>query len=104
MNKKLKQLLKKHITEIKSMYPEVYIEVDMVIDDILVDIGSHKISDEERYEDLIDKLNAEYDEKGYYYVYWGVDSSLTCDNLALLEDVVKEPVTENPIEKKVVNF
>ena len=80
MKKRLKQLIKKHVNEIKSIYPEVYIEVDMVMDDILVDIGFKGISDEEKYEDLIDKLNREYDDKGYDYVYWGDNDNLTRKN------------------------
>ena len=104
MNKKLKQLIKKHVNEIKSMDPEVYIEIEEDGDEIFISVGSHKNSDEERYEDLIDKLNVEYDKKGYYYVYWGDNDSLTCDNLVLLEDIDRIPMNENSQEKKVVNF
>ena len=103
MNKKLKRLIKKHVDIVKSMYPELYIEVDMVLDDILVSINSQAISNEERYEDLIYDFFMEYESKGYFDVYWGVNSSLTCDNLALLEDFVKAPEEEIP-KKKVINF
>jgi len=104
MKKRLKQLIKKHVNKIKSIYPELYIEVDMVIDDILVDIGSLDISKEKRYKDLMYDFIEEYESKGYFDVYWGVNDNLTCDNLTLLEDLVEAPVTENPQVKKVVNF
>ena len=104
MNKRLKQMIKKHVNIVKSMYPELYIEVDMVLDDILVSINSLEISDEEKYEDLIDNFSREYESKGYFDVYWGVASYLTCDNLSLLEDEVKAPETESSYEKRVVNF
>ena len=97
-------MIKKHIKIVKSMYPELYIEVDMVINDILVGINSLDIYDEEKFEDLMDKFSDEYESKGYFNIYWGVNSSLTCDNLTLLEDLVEAPVTENPQVKKVVNF
>ena len=103
MNKTLKRLIKKHIDIVKSIYPELYIEVDMVLDDILVSINSQVISNEERYEDLIYDFSKEYHSKGYFDVYWGVNSSLTCDNLELLEDFVKAPVEENS-KQRVINF
>ena len=104
MNKRLKQMIKKHIKIVKSMYPELYISVRMVGDDILVSIDSLDISNEEKYEDLMYDFIKEYDSKGYFDVCWGVNDNLTCDNLSLLEDVVKIPETENPQEKRVVNF
>ena len=103
MNKKLKQLIKKHVDIVKSMYPELYIEVDMVFDDILVGIDSHEISEEERYEDLIYDFAKEYESKGYFNIHWGVSDKLPCDNLALIEDFVKTPVEEN-LKQRVVNF
>ena len=107
MTKKVKQLLKKHINIVKKMYPELYFEVDMIGEDILVGINSLEISDEERYEDLIYDFSKEYESKGYFDIYWGVNSNLTCDNLSLLEDVVKIPEiekTENTKVKKAANF
>jgi len=107
MTKKVKQLLKKHINIVKKMYPELYVEVDMVGEDILVSIDSLDISDEEKYEDLIYDFIKEYQRKGYFDIYWGVNDNLTCDNLSLLEDVVKIPEaekTESFKEKRVVNF
>jgi len=103
MNKKLKRLIKKHVDIVKSIYPEVYIAVKMVYDDILVSIDSYDISEEERYEDLVDNFNEEYERKGYYYVYWGVNDTLTCDDLSLLEDFVKTPEKESP-KQSVINF
>ena len=104
MTKKVKQLLKKHIKIVKSMYPELYIEVDMVLDDILVSINSLDISNEEKYEDLMYDFIKEYDSKGYFEICWGVNDNLTCDNLSLLEDVVNTPEIESSQEKRVVNF
>ncbi|MCL1865562.1 MAG: hypothetical protein FWF73_07105 [Spirochaetes bacterium] len=95
MNKKLKQLIIKHINIVKSMYPEVYIEVDMIGDDILVGIDSLDISDEERYEDLMVNFIREYHSKGFLNVYWGVNDTLTCDNLSLLENSDKIPSVIN---------
>jgi hypothetical protein len=103
MTKKLKRLLKKHVDIVKSMYPELCIEVGMVIDDILIGISSQNISNEKKYKDLILTFIREYHSKGYYDVYWGVNSTLTCDNLVLLEDFVQIPEKENP-KKKVINF
>ena len=40
MNRKLKEMIKNHITTVKSMYPELYIEVKMHYDDILICIDS----------------------------------------------------------------
>ena len=105
MTKKVKQLLKKHISIVKKMYPDLYIEVDMIGEDILVSVDdSRDISDEDEYKALILTFIREYQSKGYFDIYWGVDSNLTCDNLSLLEDVVKIPEIENSQEKKVVNF
>ena len=107
MNKKVKQLLKKHINIMKKMYPELYISVKMVGDDILVGIDSLDISNEEKYEDLMYDFIKEYHRKGYADIYWGVNDNLTCDNLSLLEDAVKTPEiekTEISEEKRVVNF
>jgi len=94
MKKRLKQMIKKHINIVKSMYPELYFAVIMIGDDILVDIDSLDISNEEKYEDLMYEFIKEYDSKGYYYVYWGVDPTLTCDNLSLLEDFEQMPMKE----------
>jgi len=104
MTKKVKQLIKKHVNIVKNKYPQLYIEVDMVGEDILVGINSLAISNEVEYEALILSFIREYDEKGYFDIYWGVSSYLTCDNLTLLEDLDEAPVTENPQVKKVVNF
>ena len=91
MNKKYKQVLKKHINIIKSTYPELYIGVKMIYDDILVNINSLEISDSEEYEDLIYNFTKEYEKKGIFNIFWGVNISLTNDNLHLLEDEVKTP-------------
>ena len=104
MKKRLKQMIKKHINIVKSMYPELYFAVIMIGDDILVDINSLEISNEEKYEDLMNDFLDEYENKGYYYVYWGVNDNITCDNLSLLEDSVEAPVTEIVKEKKAANF
>jgi len=103
MNRKLKQLIKKHVDIVKSMYPELYVEVDMVIDDILIGIGYTDISDEERYEDLVDNFNKEFRRKEFLNVYWAVNDTLTSDNLALIEDFVKTPMKEN-LKQRVINF
>ena len=104
MKKRVKQLIKKHVNIVKVMYPELYVAVLMIGDNILVDIDSRDISNEERYIDLMYDFIKEYHRKGYADIYWGVDTNLTCDNLSLLEDSVKTPETEISIEKKVVNF
>ena len=104
MNKRIKKLIKRHVNIVKNIYPELYIAVKMVGDDILVGIDSLNISNEEKYGDLIYDFIKEYHRKGYANIYWGVNSSLTCDSLSLLEDAVKTPVTENFNEKNVVNF
>jgi len=110
MNKKLKRMIKKHVGIVKSMYPELYIKVIMVIDDILVSVSSLEISEEERYEDLMYDFIKEYEREGYWDVYWGVDDTLTCDKLELLEDFVKLPEKKEKILRKenpkqsVVNF
>ena len=103
MNKRLKRLIKKHVDIVKSMYPELYVEVDMVIDDILIGIGYTDISDEERYEDLVDNFNKEFRRKEFLNVYWAVNDTLTSDNLALIEDFVKTPMKEN-LKQRVINF
>ena len=89
MNKKYKQLIKKHVDTIKSMYPEVYIEVIMIYDNILIGIGSQDISKEDQYEALINDFIEEYDNKGFCNIFWAVNSSITKDDLHLLEDYVK---------------
>ena len=89
MNKKLKQLLTKHVDIIKSTYPEVYIEVEMDGDEIFIGIGSRDISKEDQYEALISDFIEEYYKKGFGNVIWAVNSSLTTDNLHLLEDYVQ---------------
>jgi len=89
MYKKYKQVLKKHVDIIKSTYPEVYIEVRMDWDEIFVCISSLEISDEAEYEDLIYNFIKEYHRKGLGNIFWGVDISLTKDNLHLIEDDVK---------------
>ena len=115
MNKKLKQLIKKHVGIVKSMYPELYVEVDMVIDDILIGIGYPDIPYEEKYEELVDNYNEEYESKGYYYVYWAVNDTLTCDKLEMLEDFVKiseqeeihrkeKIIRKENLKQSVVNF
>ena len=55
------------------------------------------------------KFIREYESRGYWYVYWGVSSSLTCDKLELLDDFVKIPEKEKILRKEntkqsVVNF
>ena len=104
MNKRLKQLIKKHIKIVKTIYPELYVEVEIFGDDIFVCIHSLDISNEEKYEDLMCDFIEEYDSKGYFDVYWGVNSSLTCDDLTMLEDFDKIPGRENSKERDVVNF
>ena len=104
MNKRLKQLIKKHVNIVKKMYPELYIKVKMVEDDILVSIDSLDISNEEKYEDLMSDFIEEYDGKGYFNIYWGVNDTLTCDDLSMLEDFDEVPRRENSKERDVVNF
>jgi len=89
MNKKYKQVLKKHVGIIKSTYPEVYVEVEEDWDEIFVRISSLEISDEAEYEGLIYTFIKEYHRKGLGNIFWGVDISLTKDNLHLIEDNVK---------------
>jgi len=91
MNKKYKQILKKHINIIKSAYPELYVEVKMIYDDILVDINSFKIFESEEYDDLIYNFTKEYEKKGIFNIFWGVNISLTHDKLHMIEDEVKTP-------------
>ena len=93
MYKKYKQIIKKHVKIIKSKYPEVYIEVTMILDNILVGIGSPDISKAGQYDALINDFIDEYDRKGFYNVniLWAVDASVTKDNLHLLEYDVKTP-------------
>ena len=98
MNRKLKEMLKNHITTVKHMYPEVYIDVDMVYDDILIGISSQEISNEPEYEKLILGFIEEYDSHGFYDVYWGVNSSLKSDNLTMFKNLIKVPKKE--ISKK----
>ena len=104
MNKRIKQLIKKHINIVKDMYPELYIAVIMIGDNILVDVDSQAISNEEKYEDLMYDFIREYHRKGYADIYWGVNSTLTRDNLDLIEDFVKAPEVKITQEKKVANF
>jgi len=89
MNKKYKQILKKHVDIIKSTYPELYIEVEEDWDEIFVSVDSLEISEEVKYEALIRDFYKEYYSKGIYNIFWGVDCTLTKDNLQLLEDYVK---------------
>ena len=103
MNKRRKQLIKKHVGIVKSIYPEVNIAVRMVMGNILVNINSLKISNEAKYEALIYDFVEEYDKKRYFDIIWGVNSSLTSDNLSLLEDFVEAPVKEN-FKQKAANF
>ena len=104
MTKKVKQLLRKQVNIVKNMYPELLIQVDMIGEDILVGIDSLNISKEKKYKDLMYDFIKEYHKKGYFDIYWGVSSYLTCDNLDLLEDLVKTPEAEIPVEKKAANF
>ena len=103
MNKKLKRLIKKHVDTVKSMYPEVYIEVEEDGDEIFVCIDSLDISNEVEYEALIIGFIREYHSKGFGAIYWGVNSTLTCDNLVILEDMDKALETEN-LKQRVINF
>ena len=98
MNKKYKQTIKKHVNLIKSMYPELYIEVIKDWDEIFISIDSQDISNREEYVDLIYSFIKEYHRKGLANVFWGVNSSLTKDDLHLLEDDVKTPKKEKIIE------
>ena len=102
MNKKFKQVLKKHIDIIKSKYPVVYIEVEMDGNEIFIGISSLDISNEVEYKALLRGFIKEYHEKGLGNIFWGVDSSLTKDNLLLLEDDVKTPKNvSNKVSKKI---
>ena len=76
----------------KSMYPEIYIAVRMDGDEIFISISSLEISNRKEYEDLLYNFIKEYHKKGFFNIFWGVKSSLTNDNLHLLEDSVKTPV------------
>jgi len=89
MNKKYKQLIKKHVDTIKSVYPDVYIEVEMDGDEIFIGISSLEISEKMEYETLLDDFIKEYHRKGFVNIFWGVNSSLTGDDLHLLEDYAK---------------
>jgi len=89
MYKKYKQVLKKHIKTIKSIYPELYVEVRMINDDIVVHINSFEIYDSEEYDDLIYNFTKEYENKGIFNIFWGINISLTHDKLDMLEDDVK---------------
>jgi len=102
MYKKYKQILKKHIKTIKSIYPELYVEVRMINDDIVVHINSFEIYDSEEYDDLIYNFTKEYEKKGIFNIYWGINISLTKDNLLLLEDDVRTPKNlSNKVSKKI---
>ena len=89
MNKKYKQIIKKHVDTIKSMYPELYIEVEKDWNEIFISVSSLEISEEAEYEALICDFYEYYDNNGLGNIFWGVDSSLTKDNLHLLEDHAK---------------
>ena len=91
MNKKYKQLIKRHVDIIKSKYPKLYIEVEIDWDEIFITIDSLEISEEAEYEALIVGFIKEYDRKGLGNIFWGVNISLTHDKLHLLEDDVKTP-------------
>ena len=86
------------------MYPELYIWVKIVRDNILVGIDSLAISNEVEYEAIIRDFIKEYHRRGYFDIFWGVNSTLICDKLDLLEDFDKIHVAENIKEKKAANF
>jgi len=96
MNRKLKEMIKNHIITVKTMYPELYIEVDRHGDDILIGISSQDISNEKEYEKLMLEFMDEYDNLGFYDVYWGVNSSLKSDNLMMFKNLIKVPKKEVP--------
>ena len=104
MTKKVKQLIKKQVNLVKKMYPALYIEVKMVGDNILVGINSLETSNEVEYEALILSFIREYHKRGYFEIFWGVASYLTCDKLDLLEDFDKIPAAESIKEKRAANF
>ena len=85
MNQKLKQTLKNQTDIIKDMFPDVYIEVKMHGDEIFICIDSQEISNKKEYESLIVSFIKENDRNGFLEVFWGVNSSLTKDDLMLLE-------------------
>jgi hypothetical protein len=97
MKRELKQLLKKHIEIVKQLYPEVYISVKMVGDDILVSIDSWEISDTEEYIDLMYDFDKECESKGIFNIWWGVLSSINADNLTLLGNLNKKSKKENRV-------
>jgi len=102
MNKKYKQVLKKHVDIIKSVYPKLYIAAIIDGNEIFISIDSQDISNEEKYEALICDFYEEYDSKGLGNIFWGVNSSLTHDKLHLLEDEVKTPKNvSNKVSHKV---
>ncbi|MCL1865274.1 MAG: hypothetical protein FWF73_05625 [Spirochaetes bacterium] len=103
MTKKVKQQLKKHINIVKKLYPQLYIEVKMIGDNILVSIDSLDISNEAEYKAVILNFIKENDRRGYFDIYWGVNDTLTCDELSLLEDSDEIPRGENSKEY-VINF
>ena len=82
------------------MYPELYIEVEEDWDEIFVRISSLEISDEAKYEALICDFYEEYDRKILGNIFWGVDISLTNDNLHLLEDSIKNKIPKKENVKK----
>ena len=108
MNKKLKELIKKHVNIIKNMYPGLYIAVEMDGDEIFICIDSLDISNEEKYEDLLHDFRKEYHRKGYGNIFWGVNATLICDNLEILEDFVEvsrnELSQKEILQRKIANF
>jgi len=104
MKKRYKQLIKKHVNIVKNMYPQLYIEIEEDWDEIFICIDSQAISNEVEYEAIIRNFIKEYHRKGYANIFWGVNSTLTCDKLDLLEDLDKIPVAENFKEKRAANF
>ncbi|MCL2154674.1 MAG: hypothetical protein FWH53_03315 [Leptospirales bacterium] len=91
MNRKLKQILKNQTDIVKKMFPEVYIEVKMYGYETFICIDSLEISNKEEYKSLIVSFIKENDSNGFLEVFWGVNSSLTKDDLMLLEKNKKNP-------------
>jgi hypothetical protein len=101
MNRRLKEIIKNHIAAVKDMYPEVYIEVRIIHDEIFICIDSLEISNEEKYIDLIYDFSEEYENHGFSHVIWGVCAPRTSDELMMFKNPIKVPKKENLKENKI---
>ena len=95
MNRKLKEILKKDITIIKEMYPEVHVEVRIINDNICICIDSLETFNERKYMELIYDFSEECENLGFFHVVWGVCEPRTSDELMMFKDPIKVPKKEN---------